>query len=162
MIQLALCQALQNMYPCNWESVFEFQSIKDLVIGHGEDLTRSQLCHTNKRACLLTLAEASQGSLNMIFERSKWFVNCMAEAQIEFAEEGLDQVHDGNNKAQKDVRRFWQAHQQGTGRVHVQAGWVLYNAKKTLPKVWHLVGRHPQPQAGVSTSSRRKCGCALQ
>jgi len=29
-------------------------------------------------------------------------VNCMAEAQIEFDEEGLDQVHDGN-KAQKDV-----------------------------------------------------------
>ena len=57
----------------------------------------------------------------------------MAEAQIEFDEEGLDQIHDGN-KAQKDVWRFWQVHQHITGRIHVQAGWVLYNAKNNCQK----------------------------
>ncbi len=85
---------------CPWESVSEIQSIKKLETGHGEDLTRSQLYHSNKNIRILdtSLAEASQGFLNMKVSRSKWFVNCMAEAQIEFAETGLD-----GNKAQKDV-----------------------------------------------------------
>lgn len=47
----------------------------------------------------LTLADskASQRSLNIKLFMSKWFVNCMAEAHIGFAKEGLD-----GNKPQKD------------------------------------------------------------
>lgn len=68
---------------------------------HGEDLTiveGHKYVTATRTYIYLTLAEASQGSLNMKVFRSKWFVNCKAEAQIEFAEKDLD-----GNKAQKAI-----------------------------------------------------------